>query len=124
MTFPLFSRDEMAMLIGTRTLFVDTPQGTRSVPVRLFTPEQVRDKWDCRYEIDWPEGTIRSHAQGNDALHALHLAELKLGTELYMSRYHHERTMHWLEPWEGYGFPLPRGARDLLIGHDRQFYGD
>lgn len=119
------------MLIGTRTLFVDTPQGTKPVPVRLFLPEQLSgkgdrhyEKWDCRYEIEWPEGTIKSHAQGNDALHALHLAELKIGTELYMSRYHHERKMRWIDLWEGYGFPLPKGARDLLIGHDKQFYGD
>jgi hypothetical protein len=111
------------MLIGSRTLFVETPSGTKEVPVRIFVPVRIEDKWDCSYEIDWPEGAIRSHAQGNDALHALHLAELKIGTELYMSRYHHERKMRWIERWEGYGFPLPKGARDQLIGHDQEFYG-
>ena len=111
------------MLIGTRTLLVETADGTKKVDVRIFVPEQVQNTWDCRYEIDWPEGMIKSHAQGNDSLHALYLAELKIGTELYMSRYHHDRKMRWIDRWEGYGFPLPKGARDLLIGHDKEFYG-
>lgn len=111
------------MLVGSRKLTVDTPNGTKEVAVRLFVPERIDHKWDCRYEIDWPEGMVKSHAQGNDALHALHLAELKIGTELYMSRYHHERKMRWIERWEGYGFPLPKGVRDQLIGHDKEFYG-
>lgn len=110
-------------LIGIRTLTVATPNGDRPVAIRLFGPEPAGSKWDCRYEIDWPEGTTKSHAQGNDALHALHLVQQKIGTELYMSRYHHERKMWWIKPWVGYGFPMPKGARDLLIGTDAEFYG-
>ncbi len=113
------------MLLGTRTLFVETPSGTIEVPVRLYQPEQIGTQgWDCRYEIDWPEGTIKSHMEGNDALHALYLAQIKIGSELYMSRYHHARKMWWIKPWVGYGFPLGKGARDMLIGHDQQYYGD
>lgn len=111
------------MIVGTRTLTVKTSGGERPVEVRLYSPEQVGTKWDCRYEIDWPEGVAKSHAQGNDALHALHLAMQKIGTDLYMSRYHHERTMWWMKPWVGYGFPMPKDARDLLIGDDAKFYG-
>ena len=113
------------MLLGTRVLFVDTPEGTREVPVRLFSPEQESNGlWNCRYEIDWPEGKDASLMLGQDALHALHLAQMKIGSDLYMSRYHHDRKMWWNKPWVGYGFPLGKGARDLLIGHDQEYYGD
>ena len=113
------------MLLGTRTLFVTTEKGDRAVAVTVFMPEQVAEHvWDCRYEIDWPEGRVSSHMQGNDALHALHLVQMKIGSELYMSRYHHERKLWWLKPWVGYGFPLPKGARDELIGDDQRYYGD
>ena len=112
------------MIVGTRTLTVVTDAGSEApVEVRVFAPEPLDAKWDCRYEIDWPEGTWKSHTLGNDALHALHLAQQKIGTDLYMSRYHHERKMWWLKPWVGYGFPMPKGARDLLIGDDAKYYG-
>jgi len=113
------------MIAGTRTLTVVTDGGAEiPVEIRIFCPEVSGAKWDCRYEIDWPEGTWKSHTLGNDALHALHLAQLKIGTDLYMSRYHHDRRMWWQKPWIGYGFPMPKDARDLLIGHDREFYGE
>ena len=112
------------MIIGTRTLTVETPDGDMPVVIRMFLPEPIETTWDCRYEIDWPEGTIKSHTQGNDALHAIELAMQKLGTEVYMSRYHHEGKMWWIKPWVGYGFPMPKEARDLMIGHDALFYGE
>jgi hypothetical protein len=34
----------------------------KQVATRIFVPERIQDKWDCRYEIDWPGGPIRSHA--------------------------------------------------------------
>lgn len=111
------------MIAGVRKMTVMTDAGERTVEIRMYLPEPAGPAWDCRYEIDWPEGTISSFAGGNDAIAALHAAIEKIGMELYMSRYHHERRMWWLKPWEGYGFPLPKGARDLLIGHDQQFYG-
>ena len=61
------------MIIGTRTLFVDTPEGEKPVPIRLYLPEPEEPKWICRYEIDWPEGTVKSRAQGNDMIEAIHL---------------------------------------------------
>jgi len=111
------------MIVGNRTLTVLTAVGERPVEIRMCFPESVGTKLHCRYEIDWPEGVARSHAQGNDALHALHLAMQKIGTDLYTSRYHHERTMWWVKPWVGYGFPMPKAGRDLLIGDDAKFYG-
>lgn len=111
------------MVIGKRILAIDTEDGPVSVEIRLYQPEPYDTVWHARYDIDWPEGTVKSHCVGNDGIAALHGAIEKIGTELYMSRYHHERTLWWYKSWEGYGFPLPKGARDLLIGHDQQFYG-
>jgi len=111
------------MLAGTRTLSIDLGNGPVPVEVRIYLPEPYDAFWHARYEIDWPEGTVKSHAVGNDTIAALHAAIEKVGAELYMSKYHHERTLEWIKPWVGYGFPLPKGARDLLIGHDQEFYG-
>ncbi|RUT29368.1 hypothetical protein EMQ25_14710 [Arsenicitalea aurantiaca] len=110
--------------IGVRRLTVQTSDGERGVIVAVFPPEPLGDKWICAYEIGWPEGMARSRAQGNDALHAMLLCQQKIGMELYMSRYHHERRMWWRKPWDGYGFPLPKEGRDLLIGDDARFYGN
>ena len=111
------------MLAGERVLTVTHAAEDRPVRVQIFLPEQTGRNWDCHYSIDWPEQPIKSFAGGNDAIAALHSAILKVGMELYMSRYHHERAMWWIKPWVGYGFPLPKGARDELIGDDQRFYG-
>jgi hypothetical protein len=111
------------MLIGSRTLTVETKDGPRSFAVRLFKPELSGTLYRCRYEIDWPEGRVESWAAGNDELHAIQLAMQKVAQDLYMSRPHHEGTMSWLKPWVGYGFPMPKNGRDLLVGHDKEFYG-
>jgi hypothetical protein len=111
------------MLAGARTLTIDTSSGPVPVEIRLYLPEPYDTMFHARYEIDWPEGMVKSHGVGNDAIAALHGAIEKIGTELYLSKPHHDRTLWWLKPWLGYGFPLPKGARDLLIGHDQEFYG-
>jgi len=118
------------MIIGTRTLFVKTPDGekevliTVSMPIPMTPYDPSSPHWECHYEINWPEGRINSWAGGNDALHALAIAESKIAMEIYMSKYHHEQTMWWMKPWVGYGFALPKGARDLMIGDDQRFFGD
>ena len=112
------------MIIATRTLVVREDGQDKPVQIRLLQPEQVGvHSWDCRYEIDWPNHKISSFAGGNDGLAAIFAAIEKIGMEVYMSRYHHERTMWWLKPWEGYGLPLPKGARDDLIGDDQRYFG-
>lgn len=47
----------------------------------------------------------------------------KIGITLYMSRYHAERRLSWNADWDGYGFPVPKNGRDLLVGQDAEFYG-
>jgi len=95
----------------------------KAVEIRLYQPERADPKWVCRYEIDWPEGTIRSQAQGNDMIEAIHMALQKLGTEMYLSRYHHEGSLHWMPGWVGYNFPIPKNGRDLLVGDDQIYFG-
>lgn len=111
------------MIIGTRTLTVRTPAGEKPVVITMFQPVVNGPAWDCHYEIGWPEGVVRSRAMGNDMLHAIDMAQNKIATDLYMSRYHHDRAMWWIKPWVGYGFPISKGARDLLIGDDQEYYG-
>lgn len=111
------------MLIGTRTLFFGDIDDAREIAVRLFMPAFEAPKWDCRYEIDWPDCLWKSHAQGNDALHAIHLAQQKTGLDIYMSPYHKTGKLWWIKPWIGYGFPVPKDGRDILIGTDKHYYG-
>ena len=111
------------MIIGSRTLTVETEDGPKAFEVRLYDPQPWDSLYRCDYEIDWPEGTARSWAAGNDGLHAIFLAMQKIAQDLYMSRYHAERSMSWKKPWVGYGFPMPTNGRDLLIGDDKKFYG-
>lgn len=111
------------MIIATRTLHITSGDGATPVEVRMFMPEPDDHLFVCRYEIDWPEGRVRSRAQGNDMVEAIHLALQKIGTEMYMSRHHHERTLSWAPGWTGYNFPIPKNGRDLLIGDDQRFFG-
>lgn len=111
------------MIVARRTMHIKTPSGQTDVEIRLFQPEPDDHVYVCRYEIDWPEGTIRSRAQGNDMIEALHYALQKLGAEMYMSRYHDEGSLSWMPGWVGYNFPIPKNGRDLLIGDDQRFFG-
>lgn len=116
------------MEIASRILLVKTKSGNdANVLLRLFSPELIEGRWDCRYEIDWPEDgwpaqTAKGHAVGSDALHALQLAMQKLGIDLHSTSYHKAGTMRW-DDWKGYGIALPKAGRDLMRGDDAKFYG-
>jgi hypothetical protein len=111
------------MIIAKRTMRVRSSDRTIPVEIRLYLPEAADHLFLCRYQIDWPEGTIESMAQGSDMMEAIHLALQKIGTEMYMSRYHHEGSLYWTDGWQGYNFPMPKNGRDLLIGDDQRFFG-
>ena len=116
------------MIIATRTLTVVTKSGAEAdVTIRLYLPEETGGRWECRYELDfpqdgWPAETVKSYTAGSDALQALQLAIQKLGVELRMTSYHKDRTMRW-DGWDGYGIALPKEGRDLMRGDDAKFYG-
>ena len=109
------------MIIATRTLTLRDAKGSTEIPVRVFAPEPQEVDWSCRIEIDWPEGKLTRAAVGVDAVQAIDLAFRMIGAQIYTSNYHESGRLHWLEPGSGYGFPVPNGIRDLLIGNDKKF---
>lgn len=62
-------------------------------------------------------------AQGIDAVAALQFALQKLAVDLHRTTYHREGRMHWHEEGAGYGFIVPKRARDLLRGDGATYYG-
>jgi hypothetical protein len=113
----------VAMVIGTRLFHVVTNGARIPVEVRLFQPQTDGRGWHCRYEIDWPDVPRASEAWGADALQAIELTLQKIGIEFYTSPWHEAGQIEWTGQGGGYGFPLPRNARDLLIGNDKTVYG-
>jgi hypothetical protein len=106
------------VLTAYRRLVITGPSGETEVAVRLFQPENDDGMWTCQYEIDWP-GHKRSHfAGGADSFQALILALQMIGAEIYASDYHEAGSLRWSERYRGYGFPVGRNLRDLLIGDD------
>lgn len=60
---------------------------------------------------------------GNDSMQALILAIHMIGAQLYASEAHEAgRLRDPGNPKGGYGFPVPNGLRDLLVGSDKQFF--
>lgn len=92
--------------------------------VRVHAPEPHERSWQCRYEIDWPGKPRAFAAYGNDGVQALTLAMNMIAIELYTSSYHAAGTLMLEEPGTGYGFPIGKSNRDLLIGDDAKFDGN
>jgi hypothetical protein len=106
------------MVIATRSLKLRLPAKEIDISVRIFLPDADNGNWRCAYEIDWPDGKRSSAAAGVDSVQALLLALQKIGTEIYTSDYHRQGQVNWLEANQGYGFPVPKNVRDLLVGDD------
>lgn len=109
------------MLIGTRVLTLKTATGDVPVPVRIFQPVEHGGAWQCRYEICWPDAQRESAAFGLDALQAVHFAMQMVAVDLYGSEAHREGRLSWPGQGAGYGFPMAKGGRDLLVGYDKEF---
>ncbi len=111
------------MIIATRVLTLRRDGGDVEIPIRIFAPEQSDiAPWICRHEIDWPDGTLKRYAAGEDAVQALHLNLCMIGVEIYASEEHESGKLQWTEPGQGYGFPMMKTVRDLMVGQDRDFY--
>ena len=110
-------------MIGTRTLFIDGEQGRQDVVISLTNPEPDGERWVCRYTIGWPDRPQRREVRGADGLAAVHSALMMIGLDINSSSYHRAGRLKWMEPWVGYGFPVPKDARDLLAGQDKELYG-
>jgi hypothetical protein len=106
------------VLIAHRCLTISGQSGEMEVPVRLFVPKENDHKWICRYEIDWPNQKKVHWASGIDSIQAITLALQMIGAEIYTSAYHKSGSLKWSKQADGYGFPVTRNIRDLLVGDD------
>jgi hypothetical protein len=110
------------MLIGTRTLRFEDGADRIDIAIEVHAPERGEDGgWFCRYAIDWPDERRESEGWGHDALQAVWLTLSKIGIEIYTSAYHQTGRLVWEEAGQGYGFPVPPNARDMLVGDDALF---
>ena len=112
----------MTMTVLTRILH-DRDNPAMEIPIVIFSPVEKHNSWWCRFAIGWPDGELARTAGGVDAIHALEMAMQMIGSELYVSDLHRQARLTWLEPGDGYGFPVPRTIRDLLEGADRDRFG-
>jgi hypothetical protein len=110
------------MIIGTRLLKIRFDGRAVNVEIRMRMPVGHDRTWSCGYEIDWPDDHYKSEAWGVDALQAIHLAMQKIASDLYASPYHKKGLLSWGESG-GYGFPMTKNGRDLLVGYDKEFDG-
>lgn len=111
--------------IATRLLRVIVDGRATDVPVRLYAPVEEGPRiWYAWTEIDWPDGLHGIRAYGVDAMQALILALNMIGIHLYTSGYHEDGVLSWAAPGDGrgYGFPVPSGIRDLLVGDDAKYF--
>ena len=109
------------MVIAARSLTLRSGDREIEIPIRLYAPEKTGTEWRCRFEIGWPEGKAERWGAGIDAVQALVIALQMIGVEIYTSRHREARSLQWLAPGQGYGFPVSNNARDLLEGDDANF---
>ena len=105
------------IVIASRMFRVRTEDGERDVPVRIYAPYEQGGAWRCRTEIQWPDRLQARDAGGHDSAQALFIAMEMVGVHLYTSDYHADDAFIFTD-WIGYGFPVPKTLRDMLIGHD------
>ncbi len=111
------------MIISERIITLDSESGKLEKPIRLFAPVSQGTDWQCHYQIDWPDNRRTGFAAGLDSMQAIYLALQKIGFDLYMSAYHATGSLYWQVPKSGYGFPVPKTARDFLVGEDKIYDG-
>ncbi len=110
------------MNIIRRTLKLHGHHTVVDVSVRIFGPTKDEKAWSCRWEIDWPDRQRTNSGRGADAIQALLHAFQMIGSELYCSEEHRSGNLMWNDSWHGYGFPVPAGIHDLLIGDDAKYF--
>ena len=110
------------MVVANRRLKLRDGSRVVDISIDVFLPEKgAGGVWLCRYEIGWPHGTWSHAAHGVDSVQALSLALEMIGAVLYSSDYHKSGNMFFESPGKGYGFPVAKSLRDLLVGDDAIF---
>jgi hypothetical protein len=107
------------MVIAARILTLRQDSRDIEIPIRIFAPVKDGASWSCKFDVGWPEETWAMAAGGADSIQALQIAMQLIGAQIYASDHHAAGKLMWLEPGRGYGFPVPSGIRDLLVGNDR-----
>lgn len=105
------------MILASRDVEIDRGPNSVKVPIDLHLPEPFGIRWQCRFDIGWPEGPITNHGAGPDQMAAIIRALQLIAVELYVSGYSKEGRLSWQKNG-GYGFPLPAYVRDAAIGDD------
>lgn len=108
------------MIYAQRRLSLIGSLGSSHVDVTIETPQRQATYWACAYRIGWPEGTRSGEARGADAVQSLYLAMESIAVAIYASEHHRAGRLYWQKPGRGYGFPMPKPARDELVGDDRE----
>lgn len=106
------------MKIVERTLHYSDGGRDIDIAVSIDLPVQGERDWSCRYRIGWPDGAYEGRGYGLDGTQALLLAMEAIGTDLYTSDHHRSGRLRWHEFGNGYGYPVPKTIRHLLIGGD------
>jgi len=83
-------------------------------------PERRSDYWACQFYIGWPDNPVQREVGGADGIQAMFNAMQLIAMLLYSSEFHIAGKLVWNKPGFGYGFPMPNGSRDLLVGEDRR----
>lgn len=92
-----------------------------AIVIQISAPVARDGAWWCDYEIGWPSGTQMSAGAGSDAVQAMFLTMEKIGAEIYTSVEHREGRLVWHKPGNGYGFPVPKNIRHMLVGDDASY---
>ncbi|PTM43192.1 hypothetical protein [Bosea sp. 124] len=112
------------MKIAERMLHYSDGGRDVAIAVSVDLPVQGERDWSCRYRIGWPEGAHEGAGYGVDSTQALLLAMEAIGTDLYTSDHHRSGRLRWHDLGDGYGYPVPKTIRDLLIGGDAAKNGE
>lgn len=103
---------DLGPVIATRTL----ASGDRTISVSIgqpFVPPDFDGNWCCPYRIEGLGGGAIRYAGGVDAVQALWMALLMIGTDLYTSAPGIAGRISWLG-MRNLGFPVPEAVRDLV----------
>ena len=110
------------MIIARRLLTLREENKEIPVAIEIRAPERCSNiEWRCYFTIDWPGERAERWGTGIDAVQSLLFAMQMIGAELYASESHKQGRLFWETPGTGYGFPVTRNIRDLLVGDDKKF---
>jgi hypothetical protein len=111
------------MIFATRRLTIVKSNRRQAVEITIYQPVERAGSWYCRFDVGWPFEPATGETGGADGVQALFNALQMIGIQLYTSQYHARGQLIWDAPGNGYGFPVPKGSRDWLVGSDKRFFG-